>query len=57
MRSVPPLLWSPDEERVEHTTLTRYTRWLAETRGLEMAAYHDLWRWSTTDIEAFWASI
>ncbi len=57
MRSAPPLLWSPDEERVERSTLTRYTRWLAETRGLETAAYHDLWRWSTTDIEAFWASI
>ena len=53
----PPILWTPDEARVARATITRYSRWLAETRGLEAESYHDLWRWSVTDLEAFWASI
>jgi acetoacetyl-CoA synthetase len=52
------LLWSPSAERVEAATITRYARWLTETRGLEVAdSYADLWRWSVADIETFWASI
>ncbi|HEY7379587.1 MAG TPA: acetoacetate--CoA ligase [Gaiella sp.] len=53
----PPVLWRPSPARVDHATLTRYTRWLAETRGLELPDYHALWRWSVTDLEAFWATI
>jgi acetoacetyl-CoA synthetase len=53
----PPILWAPDESRVERASLTRYARWLAESRGVETTGYHDLWRWSTTDLEGFWASI
>lgn len=39
-----------------------YLRWLREQRGLHFsaddpAAYDTLWRWSTTDLEAFWRSI
>ena len=34
-----------------------YQRWLQEQRGLAFASYDDLWRWSTTDLHAFWASI
>jgi acetoacetyl-CoA synthetase len=37
--------------------LTRYERWLAETRGLEFDDYHALWRWSVDDLEAFWGSV
>ena len=57
MAEIPPILWTPDEARVARATITRYARWLAETRGLEAESYHDLWRWSVTDLEAFWASI
>ena len=57
MTEIPAILWTPDEARVARATITRYTRWLAETRGLEAESYHDLWRWSVTDLEAFWASI
>ena len=57
MRDTPPVLWTPDEARVERATITRYARWLAETRGVETSGYHELWRWSVSDIEAFWASI
>jgi len=53
----PPILWAPDDGRVERATLTRYARWLADSRGVETSGYHDLWRWSTSDLESFWESI
>ena len=34
-----------------------YQNWLRETRGLSFDSYDDLWRWSTTDLDAFWQSI
>ncbi|MGN6170507.1 MAG: acetoacetate--CoA ligase [Solirubrobacteraceae bacterium] len=53
----PKVLWTPSGEWIERATLTRYMRWLEEKRGLEFEGYHDLWRWSVFDIEAFWRSI
>jgi acetoacetyl-CoA synthetase len=42
--------------------ITRYTRWLATERDLHFDAgtvegYDALWRWSVTDLPAFWGSI
>ena len=34
-----------------------YQNWLAEQRGLCFDSYDALWRWSTTDLSAFWQSI
>ena len=34
-----------------------YQDWLAEHRGLHFDSYDALWRWSTTDLDAFWQSI
>ncbi len=34
-----------------------YQSWLQSERGLTFASYDALWRWSVTDIEAFWQSI
>src|SRR5947209_8463284 len=53
----PELLWTPSEERVHGATITRYQRWLEETRGLRFADYAELWRWSVDDLDAFWQSI
>ena len=53
----PKLLWTPSQEWIERTTLTRYVRWLSETRGLSFGSYHDLWQWSVSDLEAFWGSL
>ncbi len=33
-----------------------YQQWLRETRGLSFDSYDALWRWSVTDLEAFWQS-
>ena len=34
-----------------------YQDWLREQRGLVFDDYDALWRWSTTDLDAFWQSI
>ena len=42
--------------------ITRYTRWLERERGLKFdptttAGYDTMWRWSVSDLSAFWGSI
>jgi acetoacetyl-CoA synthetase len=34
-----------------------YQEWLALHKGLRFDSYDALWRWSTTDLDAFWQSI
>ena len=34
-----------------------YQDWLRETRGLAFDHYDALWRWSVTELDAFWQSI
>ena len=34
-----------------------YQNWLREHRGLSFDSYQALWRWSVTDLDAFWQSI
>src|SRR5918912_2376524 len=53
----PTVLWEPTDERRERAAITRYARWLEETRDLRLPGYHDLWRWSVEDLEGFWGSI
>ena len=50
-------LWEPSPEGVERAALTAYARWLERERGLDLRGYAELWRWSVSEIEAFWASI
>src|SRR5690349_1715992 len=37
--------------------IRHYQNWLQATRGLSFDNYEALWRWSVTDIDAFWQSI
>src|SRR5262249_31017702 len=55
--SAPEKLWEPPAELVECARMTEFMRWLAAERGLELDGYHDLWRWSVTDLEGFWSAI
>ena len=50
-------IWRPSEDTIDRANITRYLEWLARHRGLTFARYQDLWRWSVTDLNAFWASI
>jgi acetoacetyl-CoA synthetase len=51
------LIWEPDEAFKRDANLTRYMDWLASSRGLTFADYDALWRWSVTELDAFWQSI
>jgi acetoacetyl-CoA synthetase len=37
--------------------ITLYQQWLHDKRGLKFASYDALWKWSATDLDAFWQSI
>jgi acetoacetyl-CoA synthetase len=50
-------LWRPSAERVERANMTRYLRWLAERRGVELGSYDEAWRWSVDDLDGFWSSV
>ncbi|MGW0212918.1 acetoacetate--CoA ligase [Micromonospora chokoriensis] len=51
------MLWAPPADVRERSRIGGYLRWLREHRGLDFADYDALWRWSTTDLDAFWRSI
>ena len=51
------LLWTPGPDRVSRANITAFTRWLARERGLELAGYDALWRWSVTDLDGFWQAV
>ena len=57
MPDSPKPLWEPSAERVARATITRYSDWLTQTRGLRFGSYAELWRWSVDELEEFWRSI
>nr|WP_205808591.1 acetoacetate--CoA ligase [Micromonospora sp. HNM0581] len=50
-------MWTPPADVLQRSRIGAYLRWLAEHRGLTFADYDALWRWSVTDLDAFWRSI
>src|SRR3954454_18695449 len=54
----PTVLWTPTPERIERASITRFARWVAASRGVDVTdSYDALWRWSVDDLDGFWASI
>src|SRR5215213_1668603 len=54
----PTVLWTPTEERIERATITRFARWVAASRGVDVTGSYDaLWRWSVDELDGFWAAI
>jgi acetoacetyl-CoA synthetase len=51
------LLWEPSPDQVTRANITRFTRWLADTRRLRFGSYDELWRWSVTDLDGFWQAV
>jgi acetoacetyl-CoA synthetase len=51
------VLWTPSAEWVRSTTLSRYQRWLGDTRGLAFDSYEEMWRWSVAELDEFWRTI
>ena len=50
-------LWEPSEELKENARISDYMQWLKDERDLSFEDYNELWEWSATDLEGFWASI
>jgi acetoacetyl-CoA synthetase len=54
---VSEILWSPPARPGRTPLVVDYLSRLRDARGLELAGYHDLWRWSVSDPEGFWGSL
>ncbi|MGE5273117.1 MAG: acetoacetate--CoA ligase [Verrucomicrobiota bacterium] len=54
--SVGQVVWTPTDDARENSVLARYLAWLRAERGLDFAGYEELWRWSVSDLDGFWAS-
>ncbi|HWX75010.1 MAG TPA: acetoacetate--CoA ligase, partial [Solirubrobacteraceae bacterium] len=50
-------LWQPSPEQLADSDMARFMRWAGERRGAQFAGYEELWRWSVSDIESFWAAV
>lgn len=51
------LLWEPSADTLREATMAHYLSWLHEKYNLNFTNYQALWRWSVTEIEAFWGSL
>ncbi|MCP4416093.1 MAG: AMP-binding protein, partial [Chloroflexi bacterium] len=51
------LLWQPSAQVLENANMTRFMRWLAAEKNLAFSSYDGLWKWSVTELGAFWHSI
>lgn len=51
------ILWKPADDSRKTTEIGRYLEWLRAERALDFEGYAELWQWSVTDLEAFWASL
>jgi acetoacetyl-CoA synthetase len=54
--SVQPL-WEPSNEIKQHANVTHYMQWLEREKGLRFETREELWRWSVSQLEDFWASL
>ncbi len=50
-------IWKPTPERIEKSRLTDYRRHISSGRSHRYETYPELYDWSITEIENFWASI
>src|SRR5919204_1768939 len=53
----PSVLWRPPPDVRETTRIGLFTDWAANERSAPSGGYDELWRWSVTELEAFWAAV
>ncbi|HEU4625758.1 MAG TPA: acetoacetate--CoA ligase [Steroidobacteraceae bacterium] len=51
------ILWKPHPEQAAKSNLAAFMRWLELRRHLRFRTYDELWLWSVTDLDGFWAAI
>ncbi|MGH3823465.1 MAG: acetoacetate--CoA ligase [Pseudonocardiaceae bacterium] len=52
----PPVLWRPDPAVAARSRMAAFRAWLASQRGVVIADYDALWRWSVADLAGFWGA-
>ena len=50
-------IWSPSAEQLEAAEMTAFMRWAGERHGRRFSGYGELWEWSVSELEQFWADI
>ncbi|MGH3546622.1 MAG: acetoacetate--CoA ligase [Pseudonocardiaceae bacterium] len=55
--SEPPIVWLPDPAAVARSQMAAFRSWLATDRGVIVADYDALWRWSVADLAGFWGAL
>jgi acetoacetyl-CoA synthetase len=50
-------LWEPTAQDRERAEMTRFMRWAGERTGRTFAGYGELWEWSVSEVEEFWAAV
>jgi acetoacetyl-CoA synthetase len=55
--SVGELLWTPPADVRQRSRVGDFMGFLARTQGLEFDSYEELWRWSVSDLSAFWGAV
>ena len=50
-------LWVPGEALKQQANVVRYMQWLEQEKGLLFQSREELWQWSVTQLEDFWASL
>lgn len=49
--------WIPSPATIADAKVTAFIDWLARERNVTFTDYDALWRWSVTDIDAFWGAV
>jgi len=57
MAAEPRMQWRPPPDARSHSRMGHWLDWLEHERGLAFDDYDAAWRWSITDLDAFWRSI
>ncbi|MDQ2792060.1 MAG: acetoacetate--CoA ligase [Actinomycetota bacterium] len=55
--SEPQIVWLPDPAAVARSQTAAFRSWLAADRGVIVADYDALWRWSVADLAGFWGAL
>ncbi|HEX4838005.1 MAG TPA: acetoacetate--CoA ligase [Solirubrobacteraceae bacterium] len=50
-------LWMPSVEQVASARMTAFMEWAGRRHGRGFADYAELWEWSVSELEEFWADI
>jgi len=51
------ILWSPTEDQVEASEMTRFRYFINENRAVDLRDYSDLHQWSVDNIADFWSDL